>query len=211
MVFIRPPGIRRGPGRRWPGTGGVPVGGSGRSPLVRHLESFLLDLGSDFCFIGRQRRLRIGDEWYRVDLVFYHRRLRCLVLIDLKLGQRRGRADTASALDLRGRRRPSRRPALHPLGPARRTATLSRDPAHPAIPGANDHRRGPRPRLRVRGARLQLADRRGEGGHGRHKTADMIKASRRFLVSQTLRSSGDGRRISCNLPSFLGHLRNTGS
>ena len=43
------------------------------------------------------------------------------------------------------------------------------------------------------------------------KTADMIKASRRFLVSQTLRSSGDGRRISCNLPSFLDHLRNTGS
>jgi len=55
--------------------------------LIRHLETFLLELGSDFCFIGRQRRLRIGDQWYRVDLVFYHRRLRCLVLIDLKLGR----------------------------------------------------------------------------------------------------------------------------
>ena len=55
--------------------------------LIRHLEVFLLELGGDFCFIGRQRRLRIGDEWYRVDLVFYHRRLRCLVLIDLKLGR----------------------------------------------------------------------------------------------------------------------------
>ena len=55
--------------------------------LIHHLESFLLELGSDFCFIGRQRRLRIGDEWYRVDLLFYHRRLRCLVLIDLKLGR----------------------------------------------------------------------------------------------------------------------------
>ena len=55
--------------------------------LIRHLETFLLELGSDFCFVGRQRRLRIGDEWYRVDLVFYHRRLRCLVLIDLKLGR----------------------------------------------------------------------------------------------------------------------------
>lgn len=55
--------------------------------LIRHLESFLLELGGDFCFAGRQRRLRIGDEWYRVDLVFYHRRLRCLVLIDLKLGR----------------------------------------------------------------------------------------------------------------------------
>jgi predicted nuclease of restriction endonuclease-like (RecB) superfamily len=55
--------------------------------LIRHLQSFLLELGGDFCFAGRQKRLRIGDEWFRVDLVFYHRRLRCLVLIDLKLGR----------------------------------------------------------------------------------------------------------------------------
>ena len=55
--------------------------------LIRHLESFLLELGGDFAFMGRQRRLRIGDAWYRVDLVFYHRRLRCLVLVDLKLGR----------------------------------------------------------------------------------------------------------------------------
>ena len=55
--------------------------------LIRHLETFLLELGGDFCFVGRQRRLRIGDAWYRVDLVFYHRRLRCLILIDLKLGR----------------------------------------------------------------------------------------------------------------------------
>lgn len=55
--------------------------------LIRHLETFLLELGSDFCFVGRQRRLRIDDEWYRVDLVFFHRRLRCLMLIDLKLGR----------------------------------------------------------------------------------------------------------------------------
>ena len=55
--------------------------------LTRQLEGFLLELGGDFCFAGRQRRLRIGDEWYRVDLVFYHRHLRCLVLIDLKLGR----------------------------------------------------------------------------------------------------------------------------
>jgi predicted nuclease of restriction endonuclease-like (RecB) superfamily len=55
--------------------------------LIRHLETFLLELGGDFCFIGRQKRLRIGDEWYRVDLVFFHRRLRCLVIIDLKIGK----------------------------------------------------------------------------------------------------------------------------
>ena len=55
--------------------------------LIRHLETFLLELGGDFCFIGRQKRLRIGDEWYRVDLLFFHRRLRCLVVVDLKLGK----------------------------------------------------------------------------------------------------------------------------
>jgi len=55
--------------------------------LIGHLESFLLELGGDFCFIGRQKRLRIGDEWYRVDLVFFHRTLRCLVIIDLKIGK----------------------------------------------------------------------------------------------------------------------------
>jgi predicted nuclease of restriction endonuclease-like (RecB) superfamily len=55
--------------------------------LISQLENFLLELGGDFAFIGRQRRLRVGDEWYRVDLLFFHRRLRCLVVIDLKLGR----------------------------------------------------------------------------------------------------------------------------
>ena len=55
--------------------------------LIRHLETFLLELGGDFAFVSRQRRMRIDDEWYRVDLVFFHRCLRCLVLIDLKLGK----------------------------------------------------------------------------------------------------------------------------
>lgn len=55
--------------------------------LLRHLEIFLLELGGDFAFIGRQRRLRIGGEWYRVDLLFFHRKLRCLVVIDLKVGK----------------------------------------------------------------------------------------------------------------------------
>lgn len=53
--------------------------------LIRHLEGFLLELGNDFTFVGRQKRLRIDDEWFRVDLVLFHRRLKCLVLIDLKL------------------------------------------------------------------------------------------------------------------------------
>ena len=55
--------------------------------LIQRLETFLLELGGDFCFMGWQRRLRIGDEWYRVDLLFFHRRLRCLVVIDLKIGR----------------------------------------------------------------------------------------------------------------------------
>ncbi len=53
--------------------------------LIRHLETFILELGNDFTFVGRQKRLRLDDEWYRVDLVFYHRRLRCLVILDLQL------------------------------------------------------------------------------------------------------------------------------
>jgi len=55
--------------------------------LISHLENFLLELGSDFAFIGRQKRLRIGDEWYRIDLLFFHRKLKCLVVIDLKVGK----------------------------------------------------------------------------------------------------------------------------
>jgi predicted nuclease of restriction endonuclease-like (RecB) superfamily len=57
--------------------------------LIKHLENFLLELGDGFAFIGRQKRLRVGDEWYRVDLVLYHRRLRCLVIIDLENGRRK--------------------------------------------------------------------------------------------------------------------------
>lgn len=53
--------------------------------LIRHLETFLLELGGELAFIGRQRRLRIGGHWYRVDLLFFHRALRCLLVIDLKI------------------------------------------------------------------------------------------------------------------------------
>ena len=55
--------------------------------LLSHLEKFLLELGDDFAFVGRQRRLRIGDQWYRVDLLFFHRKLKALVVIDLKVGK----------------------------------------------------------------------------------------------------------------------------
>jgi hypothetical protein len=55
--------------------------------LLQHLEKFLLELGGAFTFVGRQRRLRVRDEWYRVDLLFFHRHLRSLVVIDLKVGR----------------------------------------------------------------------------------------------------------------------------
>lgn len=54
--------------------------------LIQRLEDFLLELGEGFTFVGRQRRLRIDQTWYRVDLLLFHRKLRCLVIIDLKLG-----------------------------------------------------------------------------------------------------------------------------
>jgi len=55
--------------------------------LIEHLEKFPLELGGEFAFIARQKRLRIGDQWFRVDLLLFLRRLRCLILIDLKLGR----------------------------------------------------------------------------------------------------------------------------
>lgn len=55
--------------------------------LIEHLADFLLELGDDFTFVGRQRRLRIDDSWFRIDLLFFHRQLKCLVVIDLKVGK----------------------------------------------------------------------------------------------------------------------------
>ncbi|AIP96799.1 DUF1016 family protein [Salmonella enterica] len=55
--------------------------------LLNHLMDFMLELGDDFAFVGRQRRLRIDDNWFRVDLLFFHRKLRCLLVVDLKVGK----------------------------------------------------------------------------------------------------------------------------
>ncbi|MCX5643853.1 MAG: PDDEXK nuclease domain-containing protein [Phycisphaerae bacterium] len=54
--------------------------------IVHNLEQFLTELGTDFCFIGRQYAMRIDEDDYFLDLLFYHRGLRCLVAIDLKIG-----------------------------------------------------------------------------------------------------------------------------
>jgi predicted nuclease of restriction endonuclease-like (RecB) superfamily len=54
--------------------------------ILMELERFILELGSDFAFMGRQKRIQIGGHDYYIDLLFYHRKLRRLVLIELKLG-----------------------------------------------------------------------------------------------------------------------------
>lgn len=55
--------------------------------ILRELEAFILELGTDFAFVARQKRITVDDVDYHLDLLFYHRRLRCLVAIDLKLGK----------------------------------------------------------------------------------------------------------------------------
>jgi predicted nuclease of restriction endonuclease-like (RecB) superfamily len=52
--------------------------------LVSHLQQFITELGNGFCFEARQKRILIGDEYYFIDLVFYHRILKCHVLVELK-------------------------------------------------------------------------------------------------------------------------------
>lgn len=55
--------------------------------LCENLQSFLLELGKGFTFVGRQYRITLNNNHYKVDLVFYHRILRCFVLIDLKINE----------------------------------------------------------------------------------------------------------------------------
>lgn len=55
--------------------------------ILLELEKFLLEFGSDFAFMGRQKRIQIGNKDYYLDLLFYHRKMKRLVLIELKLGE----------------------------------------------------------------------------------------------------------------------------
>lgn len=55
--------------------------------IITNLQHFLLELGRGFCFEHRQRRITFGNKHYRIDLVFYHRILKCHVLADLKIGE----------------------------------------------------------------------------------------------------------------------------
>ena len=53
--------------------------------ILREMESFLLELGSGFCFVARQKRMSVGKDDFYLDLLFYHRHLRRLVAVELKL------------------------------------------------------------------------------------------------------------------------------
>ncbi|MBK8808549.1 MAG: DUF1016 family protein [Bacteroidales bacterium] len=55
--------------------------------IINNLQHFLLELGKGFAFIGRQQRITLNNRHYFVDLVFYHVKLKCYVLIDLKIGE----------------------------------------------------------------------------------------------------------------------------
>ena len=54
--------------------------------LLVHVEQFLLELGQGFAFVGRQYHLEVGEDDFYLDLLFYHLRLRCFVVVDLKKG-----------------------------------------------------------------------------------------------------------------------------
>ena len=54
--------------------------------LIRHLEKFLIELGQGFAFVGRQFHMDVGDDDFYLDLLFYHLKLRCFVVVDLKKG-----------------------------------------------------------------------------------------------------------------------------
>jgi predicted nuclease of restriction endonuclease-like (RecB) superfamily len=55
--------------------------------LLNNLQDFIIEMGNGFCFEARQKRILIGEKYYFIDLVFYHRILKCHVLVDLKIGE----------------------------------------------------------------------------------------------------------------------------
>jgi predicted nuclease of restriction endonuclease-like (RecB) superfamily len=55
--------------------------------LIKHIEKFLLELGTGFAFVGRQYHIEVGDKDFNIDLLFYHLKMRCFVVIDLKKGE----------------------------------------------------------------------------------------------------------------------------
>jgi predicted nuclease of restriction endonuclease-like (RecB) superfamily len=87
------------------------------SAILRDLEHFLLELGSDFSFLARQKRITVDNEDYYLDLLFFHRRLRRLLAVDLKLGRFRAADKGQMELYLRWLEKHERQPGEEsPLG-----------------------------------------------------------------------------------------------
>ena len=55
--------------------------------IIAELQRFIIEIGGDFAFMARQKRITIDNRDYYIDLLFYHRRLKCLVAVDLKIGE----------------------------------------------------------------------------------------------------------------------------
>lgn len=68
------------------------------SAILNHLQQFLLEMGTGFCFEARQKRILVDNDYFKADLVFYHRILKCHVIVDLKID--RFRHEYASQLNL---------------------------------------------------------------------------------------------------------------
>lgn len=66
--------------------------------ILNHLQAFLLEMGRGFCFEARQKRILVDQDYFKADLIFYHRILKCHVIIDLKID--RFRHEYASQLNL---------------------------------------------------------------------------------------------------------------
>ena len=58
-----------------------------RKALVKGMRDFILELGKDFAFVGEEYPIQVGGEDYRIDLLFFHRSLKCLVAMELKVGK----------------------------------------------------------------------------------------------------------------------------
>jgi predicted nuclease of restriction endonuclease-like (RecB) superfamily len=87
------------------------------SAILRELQRFILELGTDFAFVARQKRISVDAEDYYLDLLFYHRRLRRLVAIDLKLGKFQAADKGQMELYLRWLDQHERHPEEHePIG-----------------------------------------------------------------------------------------------
>jgi predicted nuclease of restriction endonuclease-like (RecB) superfamily len=85
--------------------------------ILRELEAFLLELGGDFSFVARQKRITVDNEDYYLDLLFFHRRLRRLLAVELKMGKFRAADKGQMELYLRWLDRHDRRPGEEaPIG-----------------------------------------------------------------------------------------------